>query len=501
MCQAKRTPTNVNAMTELVQKKPPRTAIISLARLSVCLLGGSLLAANMATAQESAPKKIPRNGVTAGKPAGNEAYEELLQKADQLIKDGKPGAAYALLEPLEFEHAGAERFDYLIGIAALDSGKPDKATLALERVLMVNPASLAARLEMGRAYFQLGDMPRAKTEFELVQKLSPSEEGRNISQKYLDEIALHESGKQTYSSAYIEATAGHDSNVNNSTSQALVFVDAIASNTTLDPVNIKTADQYAGVSAGGKITHKPNTSLELFAGADMRKRNYSVQKSFDALGLDAHAGMAFSMKAERLQLSVLGGQYYLGGAHYSDSRGIKVDWRHVFSPANQLNIMSQQIEYKFAEVAMQPNDYTQQVNGIGWLHVLADGKTSLSGNAYWGSEQDTSTLLTPATPNGGRTDGAKTLNGFRLGAQTAITDKTSLFASAGMQNGNFSRLNPLFLRQRNDRLQDAAVGTLWRRDKLWAMRAQLGYAKNDSNIAIYEYDRLEISVTVRRDFR
>lgn len=491
----------MNIMTKLIHKNMYTTARISLTEWFFCLLACLLYSANMALAQETSPKKIPQNSASVGQPSENEAYEKLLQKADDMLKNGQAVEAYTLLEPLEYEHASEERFDYLVGIAALDSGKPDKATLAFERVLAINPASLAARLEMGRAYFQLGDKPRAKTEFEIVQKLSPSEQGRHISQKYLDEISLHESGKQTFSSGYIEITTGHDSNVNNSTSQSQIFVDAIAGNTTLDPVNIKTSDQYAGVAAGGKVIHKPNPTLELFAGADLRKRNYIVQKNFDTTGLDANAGMAFNIKAERLQLSALSGQFNLGGAHYSDSRGIKGDWRHVFSPSNQLYIMVQSMEYKFVEVAMKPNDYSQQINNIGSLHVLTDGKTNFSCNFYWGNEQDTSTLITSSTPNGGRTDGAKYLNGFRLGAQTTITEKTTLFTSAAMQSGNFSKINPLFLRQRKDNLQDLIIGMHWRGDKLWALRTQLNYVKNNSNIAIYDYDRLEISVTVHRDFR
>ena len=53
-----------------------------------------------------------------------------LGKADALMKQGKAAEAYSLLQPFEFEQSGNIKFDYLLGIAALDSGKPDKATLA-----------------------------------------------------------------------------------------------------------------------------------------------------------------------------------------------------------------------------------------------------------------------------------------------------------------------------------------------------------------------------------
>ncbi len=117
------------------------------------------------------------------------AREKPLLDAEALIKAGKPAAAYARLAPLEAGRSGEARFDNLLGIAALDSGKPDKAVLAFKRVLAVNPDSAGARLDMARAYYQLGDLPHARTEFQTVMKQNPSEEAKVTIQKYLDVIA------------------------------------------------------------------------------------------------------------------------------------------------------------------------------------------------------------------------------------------------------------------------------------------------------------------------
>ena len=57
--------------------------------------------------------------------AGNE-----LAEAQQLIKENKAAQAYALLESLEPEQAGNPEFDYWFGVAALDSGKFERAALA-----------------------------------------------------------------------------------------------------------------------------------------------------------------------------------------------------------------------------------------------------------------------------------------------------------------------------------------------------------------------------------
>ena len=469
------------------------------------ILSGLLMAACGAFAQEAGQTTRQRAELavhkTTDNPAGIGAYEKLLQDADKLIKSGKSDEAYSLLFPFEFEHAGDERFDYLIGVAALDSGKPDKATLAFERVLMVNPNSAAARLDMARAYYQLGDLPRARTEFALALTQNPSEATRANIQRYLDVIDAQQDGNRTRFSGYIEGAVGRDSNVNYSNDQPQIFVDRFSTIATLDQNNVKVADKYYAVAAGGEIKYGLNANWGLYAGGDLRKRNYQAYKQFDPTGLDARAGVIFEAKANRFRAGVLGGQYNLGGTRNSDTTGFKGEWRHAFSPSNQLNTFAQAVKYRFAETVMKPNDFDQQAFGIGWLHVLPSGKSTLSGSMYYGTEKDVSPIVTTASPNGGRNDGAKRFKGVRVGGQAVIDERTTLFASAGVQAGDYSKINYYFQRQRNDRLYELAMGANWRWDNLWLLRPQLNYSKNNSNIAIYGYGRSDISLTVRREFR
>lgn len=476
-------------------------AVNKFAQSSGCIFIGLLLAASVVYAQEPGQKAPQRSVTSDNKSAETSSYEKLLRDADVLVKRGKPGDAYKLLEPFEFEHSGETRFDYLFGIAALDSGMPDKATLAFERVLAVDPDFAAARMDMARAYYQLGDLPRARTEFALTLNQNPSAAARLTIQRYLDEIAAQEAGKHTRIAGYIEGTAGHDNNVNNSTSQSQIFVDFLGTNITLDPTNVKASDIYYGVAAGGEVAHNLNAKWGLYAGADLRQRGNRTQKQFDALSLDARAGVMFGAEGNRLRAGVLGGQYSLGDTHNRDVSGFNAEWRHATSPSNQLNVFGQYAQYRFVDTAMKVNDFNQQVLGASWLHVLGDGRSTLSGGLYHGTENDVSPVITTATPGGGRADGEKKFSGLRAGGQVAIAEKTKLFISAGGQAGNYSKVNPLFLRQRSDRLYDLTAGANWHWSKLFTLRPQLNFSRNNSNIPIYGYDRTDVSVTVRRDFR
>lgn len=430
----------------------------------------------------------------------NEERDKPLRDAEALLKDGKPAEAYALLQALEFERAGEARFDYLIGIAALDSGKPARATLAFERVLAVDPNFAGARMCMARAYYQLGDLSGARTELETLLTQNPPTAVRIIIQDYLDAIIVRNEAKLTRYNSYMEFGIGYDSNANSSTSQSQIVVpyfnDAVL---TLNPTNQQTADNYHTAATGGEIKHRLNTNWEVYAGADLRFRGYNTQNSFNTLNLDGRGGMIFSDGADILRIGGVAGQYELAKASFRNYSGLSADWRHILSPENQLSVAMQSGRNRFVETTMDLNDFSQVTLGSGWLHVMADWKSALLSSLFLARENEIAPV-TLANPAGGRADGNNRTLGLRMGSQTALNDVTELFGNLGWQSSTYDKTNATFLRKRNDRQYDLSVGANWQLDKSWSLRPQLSYTKNNSNIVIYGYDRMDVSLTVRRDF-
>ena len=438
--------------------------------------------------------------VQAKRDAEIAAREKLINDGQALMNAGKPAEAYALLAPVEFEYAGDKRFDYLLGIAALDSGKPDKATLAFERVLAVDPNFAGARLDMARAYYRLGDLPRARTEFQTVMQQNPPPAAKATIQKYLDVIAAQGEAKKTRITGYVEATAGHDTNVNSSTSQAIIPVPVFNNIPfTLSQANLQKTDDYEGLAAGGAIKHLINPHTGLYAGIDVRQRGNMTQTQFDSIDISGNAGVSYTTGAENFRAGLLGDQYTLANARNRDTVGVNGVWRHVFSPSNQLSLFGQFSQSRFADPALQVQDFNQAIVGAGWMHVMSDGKSAVFGSLFYGREND----VAPATatnPTGGRPDGNKEMTGLRIGGQMALNEEWNCFASAGVQQGRYDKQNAAFLTKRNDTQDDMTFGLNWRITKLWTLRPQVAWSRNDSNIAIYSYKRTDASITIRRNF-
>ena len=81
------------------------------------------------SAQESDSIEIAASAVT----------QQLLSDAEDILARDLSQRAYDLLSPKEPRLAGNPLYDYLLGIAALDSGKVSEAIFALRRALSVEP--------------------------------------------------------------------------------------------------------------------------------------------------------------------------------------------------------------------------------------------------------------------------------------------------------------------------------------------------------------------------
>lgn len=452
----------------------------------------------------------------ARREAEQAAFRKPITDAEELMRNGKPAEAYALLEPLEFDRAGDKHFDYLLGIAALDSGKPDKATLAFERVLAVDPNFAGARLDMARAYYQLGDLPRARTEFETVMGQNPPEAAKVTIQKYLEAIAASEEAKQTHMSGYIEGVAGHDSNVNTGTDSSIAVsslspaLAALITGLTGDPnpqiPPSQRADDYFGVNAGGEISRSFGENWQVYAGADFRQHGNMVQTPYDTMNTDGRAGVMYAAEQNAYKLTLIGGQAYSANSMRRDSVGVNAEWLHTFSPANQMNTF---VLYGKNRAAGSPptapgtdarttGNTDLVIAGAGWLHIMGDGKQAVFASAYTGKELDAVPADVIQPP-----DGKKRFDGLRIGGQAAFTGQIDGFASLGWQHAAYSKPNAFIVNNGNrDEYQyDVTAGANWRLDKLWSVKPQISMSRKRSNLAIYSYDRTDISLAIRRDFR
>ncbi|MEQ1776369.1 MAG: surface lipoprotein assembly modifier [Burkholderiales bacterium] len=416
-----------------------------------------------------------------------------LGQADALIRAGKAVEALKLLEPHEDARAGNLDFDYLLGVAALEAGRPDKATIALERALIVNPNHAGARLDLGRAYFAMGDTVRARNEFSIVLSQNPPANARATVEAYIARIDQGGGTGQTRVTGYLELGAGRDSNVNNATSQGQIYVPVFGFSLQLAPTSQRQSDNFMNVGGGGEVTHALNNNTALYAGADARFRANQHADTFNYSQVDVRGGVQHAFDAQNLvRVGAAYQQYYLDGAFYRQTSGVNAEWRHLLNSARQLSVFGIVNFLRYKDDAQVANDTNLTMGGASLTQVLDEARrltVSLSG--FGGYERDV----------GQRIDGDRKLIGVRLAGQVGWGADVDVFASTGYQDSRFQSRNLIFSQERADKQFDATLGLAWRIDRAWLLRPQLTFTRNVSNIDINTYSRYEASITARRDFK
>lgn len=90
---------------------------------------------------------------------------------------------------------------------------------------------------------------------------------------------------------------------------------------------------------------------------------------------------------------------------------------------------------------------------------------------------------------------------MRVGMQRALMAEADWFAAVSSQKSTYAVENPIFSATRKDYQYDLSAGVNWQINREWLLRPQMSYTRNDSNLALNDFDRYEASVMLRRDFR
>lgn len=410
-----------------------------------------------------------------------------LAQAERIMHAGRFVEAWDLLVPHEFEHAGNQEYDYLLGVAALEAGHPGRATLAFERVLTVNPNHAAARLDMGRALFALGDFERARSEFETVRRFEPPPPAQAVIDRYLAVIAARGQAAKQRVSAYAEAGFGKDSNITTAPAAASYYLPVFRADV---PAPSRRPDTHFTAGVGGELTQLLGNGLDGVLGFDIRQRGHRQVDIYDFRNLALRLGMVKSAEHDQYRLFLSHDDYDLDNQRYRRTSTLTGEWRHQFAPDTQASLFVQQQRARYLTAQSHSGD--QMTTGIGATHLLdpATG-TFVFGNVYVGTEIATD----------GRIDGDKSIAGGKFGVQRRLRGDLDAFVSIGILSSRYNLHNVLFADRRQEFQYDLAIGATWRFAPDWSLKPQLAYLRNDANFGIYDYVRRDLSVMLRRDFR
>lgn len=422
-------------------------------------------------------------------PTAGYGADNTLGEAETMVLSGKGARAYPLLAPLEAARAGDPHFDRLLGLAALAAGEAGHATLALERVVIVQPSNPRAHLELARAYLALGDRERARAELGAVLALNPPLAIEQAARQTLAGMQAPTALPRHANGIYAELGLGYDSNVNIGPSQQVVYLPLFGVDVTLDNASLAQSDSYGQLALGGQYRHAFGADTIISASLDTQARRHLDVDDFDPLSALVRLGVGFHESRSPKRLTWFGQYYELGKDRDYLLHGLIGEWLLPVGRRNTVQLYGRYSQLRYGNDDLEANDVDQSMLGAGWLYALTPAVfTGVS--AYGGIETEANR----------RPDGDSRILGLRASVQytSAAFDA---YAALGYQSNDYDRENLLFRTARNDGVIDLTLGAIYRLTPTWSLRPKITYMQQQSNIVVYDVERYDLLLSVRYDFR
>jgi FimV-like protein len=406
------------------------------------------------------------------------------QAALAMIEAGqRADAVYKLLAPLDEQYAGDVEFDYLLGTSAFDSGRFSEAILILQRAVAARPGFAGARMELARSYYALGDNESARREFETLQKQDPPPEAARVIAEYLAAIDQRAVAYEPDYATYVELASGYDSNANGAP-DIQTFLGF-----TLDSRNQATASTYYGLGLGAGGSYPLSPSWRVLGNGQAAWRSNPDASFVDSQVARVAGGLEWT--PGMFTVTALPGFTYamLDGEENHQNIGADVSAAYPFAAA-QASVNLRYAQQRYTGV-LETLDVDTLIFGVA-LQTVLGSRLRLAAAVTAGSEEPVQT---------GSAFG-RDLQGARIAAIVDLYRGHSVMLSAASLSSDF---DSGFLpgTTRSDDQVSAALAYDWGavRATGWTARAQVGYVDNSSSVALYDYDRFDAGLSVRKEFK
>ncbi len=418
-----------------------------------------------------------------------------LNRADALIKSGRPAEALELLKGQEPAEGRNPLYHYVRALALLDAGRTTGAIEALQRALSLDPKLLQARAELGRAYVMHGDSLNAYLAFQQVRAGHPPPEVLAGMARFVD-LAADRLNPQKPVFGGLTATLGYDGNINSGTPVTTVSLPIFGGvNAVLGPDAHPKRDGFGGVGGYLVAQRRVGQDLEVIGAASINARLGFKDTShrFDVIDGAANAGFRFSPSIGQFSAVGVVDELFYGGSELRRETGASLDWRLLLGGPVELdfNYRMSNLDYDAAD---QARDARRLVFGVALIPSFFGRRLQYAPtilNVYGGYERP-------------RRSGVDQLGYSLWGVHGAwyqwLRGSTSAFVSAGYEHRAYGGPDPTFAGVRSDKETQLDGGLIQQLSPTLSATASVQWINSASNLPVYGYRRTIGALTLRRTF-
>ncbi len=423
--------------------------------------------------------------------------ESPITEMDSLIALEQYQQAYELGRDALEEWEGDPEFDYIYGLAALESGNANESVFALERVATTSTEAglrSLARLDLARAYFVTNNLDAAESLFNLVLTSNPPPNVQQNIEIFLQLIESRKNTKKPTLNWTIASSIGSDSNANSATSNGLIDTPLIGQ-IELDPAGQETKDTFSNTTLSMAYKYPFNRNSSMNFSLNLAHLNNFDTDQFDIDNARGELSYNWGNEVHRFKHGISAGKVNLDQNGFQKSFALNSSWQRAGK-----NGWYQSLSGSYTKIRYDTN------NG-GTLNDLRDvdqvlltgGVTKIAGplthtvNIYTADED-------PEATSGGDHNG-RSFTGLAYSLLYSMSAQHTPFLRTSFQKVEHDSQHPVFFNtKRSGETASVTLGWFWLVTRNFMVTGEAAFTDNSSNIALFDYNRFKYQAGLRYQF-
>lgn len=248
---------------------------------------------------------------------------------EALVTQEQYQQAFALGQENLKEWEGDPDFDYIFGLAALESGDANDSFFALERVAATATDSglrALARLELARAYFVTNNLTAPENLFNAVLATNPPPNVQQNIQFFLQLIAARQNAQTPTLNWTVSPVIGSDSNANSATSNGLIDTPLIGQ-IELDPAGQETEDNFSNTTLTMAYQYPFTRDRSLNCNLNLGRLNNFDTDQFDIDNVRGELAYNWGNEVHRFKHGISTGKVNLDQNGFQKSLALDSSWQ------------------------------------------------------------------------------------------------------------------------------------------------------------------------------
>jgi tetratricopeptide (TPR) repeat protein len=418
-------------------------------------------------------------------------------KLNRLISAGQYQEAIILAETGLSEWEGESTFDFLYGLASLETDEPNEAVFALERAAATSQDDILrgrARLELARAYFVTNNLSASQNLFNVVLEGNPPANVRQNIEAFLQLIETRQNARESTFNWTLSSSVGSDDNINSATSNSLIDTPLIGQ-IELNQDGRETDDNFNNSSLAMGYNYPLDRNRSIDARLNLTHLDNFSTDQFDIDSVRGELAYLWGNETNRFRHGVSINQVNLDGEGFQDAVALNSSWQRTGSNGWYQTASAAYTQIRFDTGNSAELNDLRDVDQI----LLTAGLTKIAGaltqslNLYHADED-------PENPNGGSHNGRK-FTGLAYSVLYRLNAQHTPYFRISVQDVEHDDEHPVFINTvRSDDNQSATAGWFWQANRKLMVTGDVSYTENSSNIELFDFSRFRFQAGFRYRF-